>query len=429
MMEHKVQHPALKRYPKYKDSGVEWLGEIPEDWASIRFQFLTKIEKGKLPKKVTNIENDSLPVYLSMEYLRGASPNQWVCDRDSKTVAEGELLLLWDGSNSGEFILSRAGVISSTVALIKSTGIDKKFLWYYSKIIERELRRNTIGMGIPHVNGDFLKNITLLIPSQLDQQTIARFLDEKTAQIDKAIAIKERQIALLKERQQVLIQQAVTKGLDPDVPLKDSGVEWIGEIPAHWEVKRLNNLFRETNIPGDDTLPLLSVSIHNAVSSEQLDDEDNIQGRVKIENKSNYKKVDVGYIVYNMMRAWQGAIGAVDTTGMVSPAYVVAKPLIMLESKYYEHLFRTALFIQQMDRFSRGITDFRKRLYWPDFKQLKVMIPPYTEQREILNYISHVVTKSTRFISLKQTEIEKLKEYKTSLIDRVVTGKVRVSQY
>src|SRR5690606_7548294 len=119
------------------------------------------------------------------------------------------------------------------------------------------------------------------------------------------IAIKEQQIALLKERKQIIIQTAVTQGLDPNVPMKDSGVDWIGQIPAHWDVFANRALFSERVEPGKASLPLLSVSIHTGVSSEEMSEEENIRGRVKIEDKTKYILVKSGDVAFNMMRAWQ----------------------------------------------------------------------------------------------------------------------------
>jgi len=284
------------------------------------------------------------------------------------------------------------------------------------------------GRGFTRINlkQEFINDVYTLIPTLGEQTSIADFLDRKTAQIDQAIGIKEKQIELLKERRQILIHRAVTRGLNPDIKLKDSGEEWIGEIPEHWEAVSNRILFQERNEQGNESLAILSVSIHTAVSSEELSEEDNLHGKNRIADKSNYKLVKPNDIVFNMMRAWQGAIGAVRVNGMVSPAYVVAEPIVSISSDFFEFQYRTSAFIQQMERFSKGITDFRKRLYWNEFKQLKTILPPFSEQKEIITYIETITNKIATAISLKEKEIEKLKEYKASLINEVVTGKIKV---
>jgi len=182
---------------------------------------------------------------------------------------------------------------------------------------------------------------------------------------------------------QILIHRAVTRGLNPDVKLKYSGVEWIGEIPEHWEAVSNFALFKERNEPGNESLTILSVSIHTAVSSEELSEEENIRGKKnRIEDKSNYKLVKINDIVYNMIASMaKGGIGAVHVNGMVSPAYVVAEPNGKIHAYLFEYQYRTTGFIQQMERHSKGITDFRKRLYWNEFKQLKTILPLYQNKK------------------------------------------------
>ncbi|WP_051786494.1 restriction endonuclease subunit S [Endozoicomonas numazuensis] len=186
------------------------------------------------------------------------------------------------------------------------------------------------------------------------------------------------------------------------------------------------SLFKERVKPGREGLPLLMVSIHSGVSDDEVSDEENIRGRVKIEDKSKYNRVQPSDIVFNMMRAWQGAIGAVRVEGMVSPAYIIASPIGAINSKFYEYQYRTPIFIQQMDRFSKGITDFRKRLYWDEYKQLLTLLPPLDEQEAIVTHIESESSKIDKAITLQQQQIDKLKEYRATLINSVVTGKIKV---
>jgi type I restriction enzyme S subunit len=425
-MEELIETVAFEKYPAYKYSGVDWLGEVPEHWMVSKVKFQISSQKGKNPKSMSVEPTEN--IYLSMDYLRGrAQAIQYVNNKkDLVEVFDGDLLLLWDGANAGEFITGKQGILSSTMALITINDVNKDYCNYFFKAIEMQLRAYTVGMGIPHVNGNQFSNLLFLLPRPVEQIAVAKFLDCKTAQINQAIAQKEKQIELLKERRQLLIHKAVTRGLNPDMPLKDSGLVWIGEIPEHWAIANNSSLFNERKEPGDPSLPLLSVSIHTAVSSEELSDEDNIRGKIRIEDKTNYKLVEVNDIAFNMMRAWQGAIGAVSTKGMVSPAYIVAKPKREINSEFFEYQYRTQTFIQQMDRFSKGITDFRKRLYWPEFKQLKTIVPPPKEQEQIVDFIKANSDKTNAAIAFKEKEIEKLKEYKATLINSAVTGKIKV---
>lgn len=301
-----------------------------------------------------------------------------------------------------------------------------KYLFLSKELIDL-IDSSTYGTKMPRANWDFIGNTFVKVPVISRQNKIIEFLDLKNSEIDQAIAIKEQQIALLNERKQIVIQKAVTQGLDPNVPMKDSGVEWIGEIPEHWEIRANRTMFKERNEQGKEGLPLLSVSIHSGVSNEEISEEDNVRGRVKIEDKSKYILVKKGDIAFNMMRAWQGGIGAVSVDGMVSPAYIVAKPNDFINSEFFEYQYRCPEFIQQMDRYSKGITDFRKRLYWDGFKQLLTVVPPIDEQLKIVEQIKAIEQQTNVATQIKNQQIEKLKEYKTTLINDAVTGKIKVA--
>jgi len=365
----------------------------------------------------------------------------------SREIYRGERNLTLSGYKScGTTLVPQGTIILSTRAPIGHVAVAGKELCFnqgckglrlkpgmeqsfaYWLILSLKVRLEASGQGTTFVelSRSKLKDIAFLLPPPAEQRAIAAFLDEKCAKIDEAVRIKEEQIKLLRERRQILIQQAVTRGLNPNAPMKDSGIDWIGQIPAHWEVRRNFALFRETKNSGNADLPVLSVSIHSGVSKEELSEEENIRSIVKIDDRSSYKEVLPGDIAYNMMRAWQGGIGAVYTHGMVSPAYVVARPSDTMIGEYFELLYRTPAFVRQMDANSKGITDFRKRLYWNDFRNLLTLVPPEPEQRHIIGYSDQVTKKVSTAIAIKQDQIAALKEYKTSLINAAVTGKIKV---
>lgn len=419
---------TMPRYETYKDSGIEWLGEIPDSWLLTRLG--TQFSERRT--KVSDIDYPPLSVTKNgiLPQLDSAAKTK---DGDNrKLVKAGDFVINSRSDRKGSSGVSELdGSVSLINIVLEPKGINPRFCHHLLKsyiFIEEYYR---VGRGIV---ADLwttryyeMRTVMLALPSYAEQTAIAHFLDQKTAQTDAAIGIKEQQITLLKERKKILIQQAVTKGLDPTVPMKDSGVEWIGEIPAHWEVYANRVLFSERVESGREDLPLLSVSIHSGVSSEEISEEDNVRGRIKIEDKTKYLLVMPGDIAFNMMRAWQGAIGAVRTEGMVSPAYIVAKSKSHISAEYFEYQYRCPDFIKQMDRFSKGITDFRKRLYWDGFKQLYTLVPPQNEQLQIEAHIQTETERTNAGVKLLNQQIEKLREYKTTLINSVVTGKVRVT--
>jgi len=202
---------------------------------------------------------------------------------------------------------------------------------------------------------------------------------------------------------------------------KPSGVEWLGEVPEHWEVKRIASLYREVVEQGSDELPVLSVSIHHGVSDSELSEEEMDRKVTRSEDRSKYKRVSAGDLVYNMMRAWQGAFGTVCVEGMVSPAYVVARPTSIVPSTWIEYLLRTDPAINEIKRFSRGITDFRLRLYWDEFKNLRVCLPPCNERDALLEFLDHETAKIDALIAEQQRLIELLQEKRQAVISHAVT--------
>jgi type I restriction enzyme S subunit len=434
----------FQKYEAYKESGVEWIGEIPEGWDIKRLRNVCDMHVSNVDKHTKPLEHpvrlcNYVDVYKNefitseihfMEATATADEiRRFSIKIDDVIITKDSEDWLDIGVPALVKYEAKKLICGYHLAILRpkkpTTGrfLHRAILSQYIRTQFSVKANGVTRYGISH--GAILG--TFIVTPPLPEQTrIAHFLDQKTAQIDQAIAQKERLIDLLKERRQILIHNAVTRGLDPNVRMKDSGVEWIGEVPEGWEVVRNHVIFEERNEPGNDTLPILSISIHTAVSTEEMNDEENIRGKIRIQDKSSYKTVRINDVAFNMMRAWQGAIGAVRTEGMVSPAYVVAKPKVEIDADFFEFQCRTPIFIEQMGRFSKGITDFRKRLYWHEFKQLITVLPPINEQKAVSKFILNLNSKITTAIACKQAEIEKLKEYKATLINSAVTGKIKI---
>lgn len=419
-------------YPLYREGMAPWLGKVPSEWA------FTKAKWHLRHQKCLNSDGKNNNV-LSLT-LRGVVNNdpdnpEGLIPKDYRTYqvfeADDLVFKLIDLENvrtSRVGLVHEKGIMSSAyIRLVQPADWNPRFLLYYYFHLYQAEVFNKIGSGVRSTLGqsDLLELPIPVLPPKI-QKAIATFLDEKCAKIDEAVKIKEDQIALLRERRQIIIQGAVTRGLNLSAPMKDSGIDWIGQIPAHWEMRRNFTLFRESKRSGNANLPVLSVSIHSGVSTEELSEEENIRSAIKIEDRTSYKEVLPGFIAYNMMRAWQGGIGSVSVHGMVSPAYVVAEPIAEIDATYFELLYRTPVYIWQMDAASKGITDFRKRLYWDDFRNLITILPPMAEQQEITQAIEAMTAKISSGIAIKERQIAALKEYKTSLINAAVTGKIKV---
>ncbi|MYC78838.1 restriction endonuclease subunit S [Candidatus Poribacteria bacterium] len=297
---------------------------------------------------------------------------------------------------------------------------------YYLLITKTDVLQSIANQATtPIVNKSSFSSINVCVPPLPTQTQIAKFLDRKTEQIDELIRIKERQIELLQEQRTALINQTVTKGLDPNVEMKPSGVEWIGEIPARWEVKRNKRIFNERDdrsATGEEEL--LTVSHITGVSPRA--EKKNV-GMFLAETLEGYKHCSVGNLVINTMWAWMGALGISTFDGIVSPSYNVYE----LKSseylpRYYDYLYRTPNHVKEIIRWSKGIWNSRWRLYPDAFFSMSAIVPPFGEQKQIVDFLEHKNNQIDDLIVAELRKIELLKEYRQSLISEAVTGKIDV---
>lgn len=256
-MEHTIEKQPFKRYEAYKDSGVEWIGEVPEHWEVVRIKSISRVRRGASPRPIADpkyFDNEGEFAWVRIEDV--SSAYHYLMDTKERLSRLGSSLSI--KLFPGALFLSIAGSVGKAIISKIKACIHDGFVYfpnlneqeeYLFRIFEAE--NIFVGLGKTgtqlNLNTQSIGNIRIPLPPLPEQQAIARFLDEKCAQIDKAIAQKERLIELLKERQQIIIQQAVTKGLDPQAKMKDSGVEWIGEVPEDWEVVRLKYILKERN--------------------------------------------------------------------------------------------------------------------------------------------------------------------------------------
>lgn len=405
---------SFPAYPEYKDSEVEWLGKVPEGWDVVAYKRLVDIQNGADHKDVQ--QDEGYPVYGSGGVFTYAS----------RYLFDGEAVLLGrKGTVDKPMYVNEAFWTVDTMywAMIRD-GVHGRFAYYAATNIP--FGYYATRTALPSMTQRALGDHRVPRPPLSEQRAIAVFLDRETAKIDAAVAAQERLIALLAEKRAATISHAVTKGLDAQAPMKDSGIEWLGQIPAHWEISRVANVFAEVVEASDDTRPVLSVSIHDGVSDDEIDEDDRPRMIVRSEDRSKYKAVEPGDLVYNMMRAWQGGFGAVKVSGAVSPAYVVARPTAPNWAEYANLTLRTPQAVTELKRYSRGVTDFRLRLYWDEFKNIVIPKPPSEEVASILEQIQSVVTDLGELEARMIAAIELLRERRAALISAAVTGKIDV---
>ena len=422
-----------------KDSGVEWIGEIPVEWNCSKIKHHFKIGSGTTPKS-------DIPSYWDGDIV-------WITPADFKTddvyVSEGHRNLTQEGFESstleiipaGNIIFSKRApigqVVINSVDLCTNQGcltavpLDKSNVKYYRyamSVATNQFELAGSGTTFNEISATAFGNFILPSPNVSDQNKITEYLDRKCSSIDSVIMKQQAIIEKLKEYKISFVTEAVTKGLNKNVPLIDSGTAWMGNVPVGWKKYRIANLYDQTSISGREDLPILTVSINSGISDSELDEAEQERQFVRSEDRTKYKRVRPGDLVYNMMRAWQGAFGAARVDGMVSPAYVTCRPKnnVQIDSRFIEYLFRTPIAIEEMHRYSHGVADFRLRLYWNEFRNIQVCLPDINEQRIIADYIDVMMKKIEYHIRERESIIAKLKLYRSSLIYEIVTGKKAV---
>ena len=434
-----------RHYPAYKDSGVEWLGEIPAHWDVKRLKEIATVQLSNIDKKtLKGQEAVRLCNYVDVYYNEKIGPQidfmpaTATCDQIRRFSLRSSDVLITKDSETWTDIAVPAVVTEDLpdtlcgyhLAHIRPNGwCDGTFLSRSIAAIGPRDQYQIAANGITRfgLTRDAIRSATLVVPPQAEQRAIAAFLDRETAKVDALVAKKERLIELLQEKRTALISRAVTKGLDSDVPMKDSGVEWLGEIPAHWEVKKNQWLFHESNlrsISGEEEL--LAVSHITGVTSRS---EKPDVAMIEAESYEGYKLCSAGDLAVNTMWAWMGALGVAFKKGMVSPSYnVYHTNCDDIVAEYYDHLSRISTHVVEITRQSKGVWSSRLRLYPDAFRSIMTPLPPKLEQCTIAAYLDGETAKIDALVAKIQEAIDRLQELRTALISAVVTGKIDVRE-
>lgn len=423
------------KYESYKDSGIDWVGEIPENWSISKlgrclFPYSEK-NRGDLP--LLSITRELGVIERDIE--NQSSNHNFIPDDLSgyKVLKKGQFgmnkMKAWQGSYG---VSAYTGIVSPAYFIFNFT-VDFNPT-FFNWAIRSDLYISYFGsasdgvrIGQWDLSKSRMKNIPFVIPPIQEQTLIAKFLDQKTSQIDEAIRIKEKQIELLKEQKQIMIQNAVTKGLDPNVKMKDSGVDWIGEIPEHWEVTESRWLFSQRKDKAKASDVQLTASQKFGVIPQALFME--LENRRVVQVMLNHeilKKVEQNDFVISM-RSFQGGIELSRYAGSVSSAYIALIPnFTLIDIEYYKWLLKSDRYIEALQSTSNLVRD-GQALRFENFKMVPLIIVPIEEQKKIAKYIDEylVLMESNSLLLVKQ--IEKLKEYKTTLINSAVTGKIKVT--
>jgi type I restriction enzyme S subunit len=406
---------SFPRYPKYKASGVEWLGEVPEHWETAQLRHFVDIENGTDHKHVE--QDEGFPVYGSGGVFAYASD------------------FLYNGES---VLLGRKGTIN------KPLYVNGPF-WTVDTMYWTRIRPNTSGRyayyaattfpfdlyatntALPSMTKGVLNGHVMARPPLPEQTAIGEFLDRETGKIDGLVAEQRRLMELLKEKRQAAISHAVTKGLNPHAPMKPSGIEWLGDVPEHWDCVRNKVVFEEISERSiSEEGELMTVSHITGVTPRSQKD----VNMFLAETLDGYKKCRRGDLVINTMWAWMGALGCSPCDGLVSPAYNIYRPrnARRLSPAYYDYLCRLPAHVVTMKANSTGVWESRLRLYPDAFLSMRLPVPPLKEQLSIVEYLSIQTAEWDTLTAEAQRAIDLLQERRTALISAAVTGQIDVRE-
>ena len=423
----------LKPYPEYKESGLPWLGQVPGHWDVSPLAGLARLKS-----VVNQSERQLLSVYLQRGVVRFADVDE------KRTNATSEDLSNYQAVDPGDFVLNNqqawrgsvgvsdySGIVSPAYLVL---GLSKRYSARYANLLFRDqsmvsqylVCSKGVGTIQRNLYWPHLKRVGVVVPPPDEQAAIVRFLDWANGRLERAIRAKRKVIALLNEQKQAIIHRAVTRGLGPSVPLKPSGIPWLGDIPQHWEVKRIKYLLREVDersTTGSEQL--LSMRMHHGLVLFA----EHFSRPPQAATLVGFKIVRPGQFVVNRMQAGNGVIFASTLTGLVSPDYAVFDPIGDANVDFLGELFRSRNVRVKFRAESKGLgtgTSGFLRLYNDRLGAIHVALPPRAEQCDILTGLSSELAGVTTAISRFEREIELLREYRTRLVADVVTGKLDV---
>ena len=430
---------AIQQYPTYKDSGEYWMGKIPEHWEIKKLKHVF-IEKKKVTNPSLNCGSISFGkvVYKDDEKVPESTKASY------QEVLAGEYLVNPLNLNY-DLISLRIGlsdinvVVSSGYIVLKNAvELDKS---YFNYLLHRYdvAYMKLLGSGVRQtISFNHIANSLLAYPPKQEQTAIANFLDDKTAKIDQAIAQKERLIALLKERKQIIIQNAVTKGLDPNQKLKNSGVEQIGQVPEHWEIKRFRYVFNlgkgltitKENLQDEGIACVNYGEIHSKYGFEvnpeihELKCVDNEY--LKSSPNALLKQGDFVFADTSEDIEGSGNFTYLNSNQKTFAGYhtVIARPKRIVNSRFLAYSFDSLSFRNQIRNKVKGVKVYS--ITQSILSEPVVWLPTITEQEEIVAFLDNKCIKYDQSINLNVRQINKLKEYKATLIDSAVTGKIKV---
>lgn len=418
----------MEKYTAYKPSGIKWIGDIPEHWSSEQLRkYLRLISiKNKPNEQLLSVTREQGVIIRNIE---SKEENHNFIPEDLsgyKYVRKGQFAINKMKSWQGSYGVSNFdGIVSPAYFVCELNNIYEEFFsWAIrSKAYVGFFTQMSKGIRVDQwdLSPIALKQIPFFEPPLSEQHSIVAFLEKATANIDAYIKQTEQEINKLNELKQAEIANVVTKGLNPNASMKDSGISWIGEIPEHWECLKIRYLFKEKSQKGFPNEPILSATQKYGVIPQDL-----YENRVVVVNKGleGLKLVEVGDFVISL-RSFQGGIEYAYYRGIISAAYTILRPSNTVNSNFIKFLFKSLPFIELLKTCVTGIRE-GQNINYDILRNNYLMLPPIEEQQQIVDYIESKTSKIEEYITALKSETEHMQEYKQRLISDVVTGKMKV---
>ena len=425
----------MKKYQAYKDSGISWIGEIPVDWSIKKLKYYTTTNDEVLTESTAPnyefryVDIGSVTLQKGIEQYQVFSFEN-APSRARRIVRAGDVIV----STVRTYLKAVASIhddkdviVSTGFAVIRPKEVDSRFLAYSLAnhyFVEMVSSRST-GVSYPAINASAMVNIKNVLPPNDIQKCIADYLDRKTEAVDTAISDKEKLIRLLEEQRTSVICSAVTKGIDSTAEMKDSGNEWLGYIPSHWRVAPAKALFAQSKEIRHETDAQLTASQkYGIISQDDYMERQNYKIVLADKGLENWKHVEPNDFIISL-RSFQGGLEISYIPGCITWHYIVLKPKAGVEPEYFKWLFKSPRYIQALQRTGNFIRDGQD-LRFSNFVQVPLPLIPMEEQKEIAEYLNTETARIDSIIADVTEQIEKLKEYRQSIISEVVTGKVAV---
>ena len=429
--------PAIHPYPAYKPSDVPWLGDVPAHWEVRRLRTIANVANGATPSTSVDSYWDGTILWVTPEDL-GKLSSRYVVASGRRITEDGYQACGTTLAPAGSVaistrapighlgILAEAGCVNQGCRLLAPSAVQPEYLHYALATCRENLAVLGQGSTFTELSGTQLSDFRLPLPPLREQQAIVRYLDYVDRRIRRYVAAKRKLIALLEEEKQAIVNRAVTRGLDPNVRLKPSGAEWLGEVPEHWAIVRLSSASRPKSIANQQHRELLSVYLNLGVV--RFSDIDERRTNPTSQDLSHYQAVDPSDLVLNNQQAWRGSVGVSNLEGIVSPAYLVLELSRQFDPKFADLLFRDKSMVAQYLICSKGVGTIQRNLYWPHLKGVLTLVPPLVEQSAIVDHLGEATTDIDAAIVRARRQVELVLEYRTRLIADVVTGKLAVRE-